>query len=648
MIDITDISVQFGGKYLFEDVSFKINSGDKSALVGANGSGKSSLLKILYGQLQPENGKIHKQKRTTIGYLPQDNVIHSGKTLIEEASSALSDITELQIKEKAITEALSSNSIELDEQQDLVNNLGEVHQRLEDLDSYSASSNVEKILVGLGFEKNDFNRLTDEFSGGWQMRIALAKILISQNDLLLLDEPTNHLDIDSLEWLITFLKTYKGALIIVSHDKHFILQTTSRTYELFNRKFSIFNGNYEAYLKYKDERDEQLIHKYEQQQKKVKETKRFIERFRYKNTKAKQVQSRIKQLEKLETIELPQNESDIKIYFPEPPKSGKVNIELISIKKSYGENLIFNGVDLLVNRGEKIAFVGPNGAGKTTLAKIIAGKLEYNNGQKILGHNTIISYYAQDVADNLQPDIDIIETVDGIAENKTIGELRSILGAFLFQGDDVFKKVGVLSGGEKSRVALAKILLTKSNFIVLDEPTNHLDISSKKVLQQALINFNGSLILVSHDVDFLQPIVDRVIEIRKGVINSYSGGIDYYLRKREETAYKEIEKEEMNEDEKAISKKELKRLEAEKRQAKYKATKGLISEISQLEKTIEHLEKKGKDLENILAKSETYNDPKKAFLLNKEFKIINEELSEVTRKWEELNEKLLNIESQFD
>ncbi|GAG96022.1 unnamed protein product, partial [marine sediment metagenome] len=285
-------------------------------------------------------------------------------------------------------------------------------------------------------------------------------------------------------------------------------------------------------LKFKDERDEQLIHKYELQQKKIKETKRFIERFRYKNTKAKQVQSRIKQLEKLETIELPQNESDIKIRFLEPPKSGKVNIELISLVKSYGDNEIFRGVDFVVNRQEKIAFVGPNGAGKTTLAKIIAGNLDYNNGERILGHNTIISYYAQDVADNLQPDIDIIETVDGIAEEKTIGELRSILGAFLFQGDDVFKKVGVLSGGEKSRVALAKILLTKSNFIVLDEPTNHLDISSKKVLQQALINFNGSLILVSHDVDFLLPIVSRVVEIRKGKIQTFSGGIDYYLQKR--------------------------------------------------------------------------------------------------------------------
>ena len=648
MIDISGISLQFGGKYLFQNVSYRINSGDKAALVGANGSGKSSLLKILFGQLQPENGTISKQKRTSIGYLPQDHVIHSGKTLIGEASSALSDITSLQNKEHELTEALSEKSISLDEQQDLINNLGEVHQRLEELDSYSASSNVEKILVGLGFEESDFNRLTDEFSGGWQMRIALAKILISQNDLLLLDEPTNHLDIDSLEWLITFLKSYNGAMIIVSHDKHFIMQTTSKTYELFNNKFSIFSGNYNAYLKYKDERDEQLIHKYELQQKKIKETKRFIERFRYKNTKAKQVQSRIKQLEKLETIELPQNESDIKISFPEPPKSGKVNIELISIKKSYGDNKIFRGVDFTVNRGEKIAFVGPNGAGKTTLAKITAGNLDYNSGERILGHNTIISYYAQDVADNLQPDIDIIETADGIAEDKTIGELRSILGAFLFKGDDVFKKVGVLSGGEKSRVALAKILLTKSNFIVLDEPTNHLDISSKKVLQQALINFSGSLILVSHDVDFLLPIVSKVVEIRKGDIQTFAGGIDYYLHKREELNINDTEEIIIRDNETVTTKKEQKRIEAEKRQAKYNATKDLISEIALLEKKIEELEEKERNLENALTKPEIYNDPKKAFASNKEFQIIKEELSGVTTKWEDLSEELINIESQFE
>jgi ATP-binding cassette, subfamily F, member 3 len=648
MIDLSNISLQFGGKYLFQNVSFKINSGDKAALVGANGSGKSSLLKIISGKLQPEKGLLSKQKRTTVGYLPQDHVVHKGKTLIDEAMSALWNIIELRNKEKELTDILSNSNISHEQQEDLVNGLGEVHRRLEELDSYSASSKVEKILTGLGFDENDFSRLTDEFSGGWQMRIALAKILISQNDLLLLDEPTNHLDLDSLEWLIKFLKNYRGALIIVSHDKHFLLETTSKTFEIFNRSFSIFNGNYNAYLEFKDERDEQLINMFNLQQKKIKDTERFIERFRYKNTKAKQVQSRIKQLEKLESIELPQYEKIIKINFPEPPKSGRVNIELDAIEKSYGNNLIFNGIDFKVEKGDKIAFVGPNGAGKTTLAKIIAGKLDFNGGERNLGYNTIISYYAQDVADNLQKDIDIIETIDGIAEDKTIGNLRTILGTFLFHGDDVFKKVGVLSGGEKSRVALAKILLTKANFIILDEPTNHLDISSKKVLQQALVNFNGSLILVSHDVDFLQPIVNKVVEIRKGKIKIFSGGIDYYLIKREEIKADEQEEKESIEKVNEITKKGQKRIEAEKRQAKYDATKNLLSQIKEVEKRIEDLEKEEQKLEQALVDPKTYSEPEKVADLNKDFINVKNELAEFMKEWEELSARLLEIESKFE
>jgi len=647
LIDVTGISLQFDGNYLFRDVSFKINSGDKAALVGANGSGKTSFLKLLSNDLQPEKGNIFKQKQTSVGYLPQDNVIHSGKSLIDESSSALSDITMLREKEQDLTDALSNEKISEEERNDIVNNLGEVHQRLEELESYSANSKVEKILVGLGFEEIDFPRLTNEFSGGWQMRIALAKLLISQNDLLLLDEPTNHLDLDSLEWLVDFLKNYNGALIIVSHDKHFITETTSKTYEIYNQKFSVYNRDYNSFLNFKDERDQQLIHRNEIQQKKIKETKRFIERFRYKNTKAKQVQSRIKQLQKLESIELPQDESNIKINFPEPPKSGKLNIELSAIKKSYGSNVIFSSLDLQVNRGEKIAFVGPNGSGKTTLAKIIAAKIDFDSGDHNVGYNTSISYYAQDVADNLQRDIDLIETVDGIAENKSVRELRSILGAFLFKGDDVFKKVNVLSGGEKSRLALAKILLTKSNFIILDEPTNHLDMSSKKVLQQALINFNGSLILVSHDVDFLHPIVDKVIEVRKGDIKIFNGGIDYYLFKKKELTKTENEQMYSNDREPVLNKKNQKRIEAERRQARYNATKDLVKKISLVEKEIELFDKKEKQLERFLADPDSYKDPQKVSELNEEFKNVKLKLSAVLKTWESLNEELQNIESDF-
>ncbi len=534
MIDLSNISLQFSGRYLFRDVNFRINAGDKISLVGANGTGKSSLLKIINGTLQPESGKVLMQKNVSIGYLPQENVTHLDKTLFEEAKSALSGITFLQQKEKELIDKLSSQPIVAEVRDDLVNQLGEVHHRLEELGSYSIEANIEKILTGLGFEENDFERLTNQFSGGWQMRIALAKILISQNDILLLDEPTNHLDFDSLEWLISFLKNYRGSLLIVSHDKHFVNEVTTKTLEIYLTKFNSFNGNYDAFLKYKEERDAQVENLFIQQQKKIKETEKFVERFRYKATKAKQVQSRIKQLEKIELVQLPESNSEIELRFPEPPKSGKINIELKSVSKFYDDKKVFENLDFQIERGDKIAFVGPNGSGKSTLSKIIAGIIDINKGERIVGHNTIISYYAQDVADNLNPNLDIIESVDGIAEDKTIGQLRSILGSFLFTGDDVFKKVGVLSGGEKSRVALARILLTKSNLIVLDEPTNHLDISSKNILQKALADFKGSLILVSHDVDFLTPIVNKVVEIRKNSFKIFLGGIDDYLYKRKQ------------------------------------------------------------------------------------------------------------------
>lgn len=648
MIDLSNISLQFSGKYLFKDVNYKISSGDKISLVGANGTGKSSILKIIAGLLQPESGEVLKQKRIAIGYLPQDSVTHRGKTLLEEASSALTDIIELQKKETSLAEALANPNLTEEEQMDLAHQLGEVHHKLDGLDSYSAESKVEKILIGLGFDEEDFSRLTDEFSGGWQMRIALAKILISQNDILLLDEPTNHLDIDSLEWLIDFLKAYKGGLLIVSHDKNFITQVTNRTLEIFLGKFFTFKGDYEAYIKYKIERDELTVHQYEQQQKKLKETQKFIERFRYKATKSRQVQSRIKQLDKVELIELPEDKSEINIRFSEPPQSGRTPIKLISINKSYGDKKVFQGIDFEIEKGEKIAFVGPNGAGKSTLAKITAGVIDYNSGERILGHNTIISYYAQDVADNLNPTLDIIETVDGIDVNKTVGQLRSLLGSFLFSGDDVFKKVGVLSGGEKSRVALCKILLTKANFIILDEPTNHLDYTSKLILQKALIDFNGSLILVSHDVDFLRPIASKVIDIRKGKLKTYLGDIDYFLSKRDLSSLERdtvvVEKKEKVE---TINRKDQKRLEAELRQQKHNATKNLVKEISSWEIKISSYENLVKDLERKLADPSIYNDGAAAKDITNRFNKAKSELEQANKKWEKLTEKLLEIESQF-
>lgn len=647
MIDLVNISLQFNGKYLFRDINYRISSGDRISLVGANGTGKTSILRIINGEIEPESGNLHKQKNISIGYLPQDQVTHSGRTLITEAQSALSDIVQLQEKEKYLSQALSNSKLTDEERNDLINQLGEVHHRLEELDSFSASSKVEKILLGLGFEESDFEKLTNHFSGGWQMRIALAKILIRQNDLLLMDEPTNHLDLDSLEWLMDFLKNFKGALVIVSHDKNFINQLTNKTLEIFNNNFFSYTGDYDSYIRYKQERDEQTIQLYEQQQRKLKDTQRFIERFRYKNTKAKQVQSRIKQLEKIELIELPEDKAEINIRFPEPQQSGRVNIELKNIAKSYGSNRVFESAEFKVDRGEKIAFVGPNGAGKTTLAKIIAGVIDFDKGDRVIGHNTLISYYAQDVADNLNPELDILETLDGIAPDKTLGQLRSLLGSFLFIGDDVFKKAGVLSGGEKSRVALCKILLTKSNLIILDEPTNHLDYSSKKILQNALINFNGSLILVSHDVDFLRPVVNRVVDIRKGIIKNYPGNIDYYLSKREELKLSEIVNNKKIIKDDTLSRKELKRIEAEQRQQKYLATKDLLKRISEAESKISELERLTKQLELNLTDPKTYSNPELAKETTKKFNSAKTELEDILFQWEMMNEKLAEIESQF-
>ena len=646
MIDLSNISLQFNGRYLYKEINYKINAGDRISLVGANGTGKTSLLRIISGVLRPEAGNVYRQKGITIGYLPQENVTHKGKTLIDEAFSALTDIISLREKEEYLSEKLLDSNLIEDERQDVINQLGEVHHRLEELDSYSADARVEKILTGLGFDEREFRKKTDEFSGGWQMRIALAKILISQNDILLLDEPTNHLDLDSLEWLINFLKNYKGAIVVVSHDKHFVDEITNKTLEIFLGRFNTFNGNYEAYLKFKEERDALLIQQYEQQQKKIKETERFIERFRYKATKARQVQSRIKQLEKVELVELPEEAGKIKLKFPEPPSSGRINIELLTLSKSYGNNKVLNNINFSIERGEKIAFVGPNGAGKSTLAKIIAGKINFDSGERKTGHNTIINYYAQDVADELDPNLDLIETLEESKPDKTPVFLRNLLGSFLFSGDDVFKQVGVLSGGEKSRVALAKILLTKSNLIILDEPTNHLDYSSKLILQSALKNFPGSLVLVSHDIDFLRPIVNKVVYIKNKELKIFPDGIDYFLSKRIELQV-ENEKNKSLKNFQGISRKEQKRIEAEKRQKKYQATKVLIKNVRQLELNISELEIKERQLEKELSHPELYNRPELMREKNLQFNSVKQELARLVEEWEKQTAELQNVEEKF-
>jgi len=645
MIDIKNLSIQFTGENLFENVNLKIGKHDKIALVGSNGKGKSTFLKLIYGIEKPETGEINKQKGIRIGYLPQDLISFRDKTLFEEVKSSMIELKTIIEKEKEILEALNKNNLSEIDRHELIESLGEIHNQKDNIDFYRAESKIKKVLTGLGFQEKDFHRLTQEFSGGLQMRIQLAKILLAENDLILLDEPTNHLDIDTLTWLEEFLCDYKGALIIVSHDRHFINKVTNKTLEIFNKQINFFPGTYDQYLNFKKEREAQLKALEKNREKKIKEIERFIERFRYKATKARQVQSRIKMLNKIESIELIEEEKNIELKFPEPPKSGIIPVELKNVYKFYDDLEVLKDINIKIERGEKIAVVGPNGAGKTTFAKIIGNKIDVSKGEVIYGHNTIISYYEQEVADSLNLEFDLIDTLEEINDELTPGQIRKLLGSFLFTGDDVFKKVKVLSGGEKSRLALARLLLTKSNLIILDEPTNHLDLSSKEILQKALIDFTGTLIIVSHDIDFLKPIVNKVFEIRNHNLKVYYGGIEYYLQKK----FEEVQEEKSN-DLKELPKqnrKEQKRLEAELRQKKYILTKDLKKELESSEKEIIRLEKLKSEIEYELTKPEIFSNPELAKEKNLEYEKVKNQLNIEYNRWEELNYKIEEIEKEF-
>lgn len=644
MIDLIDISVQFSGNYLFENLNLRINPGEKYALVGANGTGKSTLLKIINGKEEPESGQIFKQKGIKIGYLPQDFLHFKGERLFDEVKSIFKDALLLDKKENEINHKLASKVSDAEEQE-LIHELGDIHHQKEETGYYEIDSKIGKILSGLGFKESDFYRLTDEFSGGWQMRIELAKILLANNDIILLDEPTNHLDIDSLQWVVNFFKNYKGTLVLVSHDLHFVNSVTEKTIEIFNKRINIFNGVYAKYLEFKKERDEQLVNQLKNREREIKQLNRFIERFRYKASKARQVQSRIKMLEKLEDIEAPEFEKKIDIHFPEAERSGAIPIELNGISKTYTKEPVFENVDLQIYRGDKIAFVGPNGAGKTTLARIISGNLKPTSGIINIGNKTYISYYAQEVAEELNPEYDLVDTLAEVGDDLTPGRIRTILGSFLFSDDDVFKKVKVLSGGEKSRLALSKILIQRSNLIVLDEPTNHLDYDSKKVLQNAIMKFNGTLIIVSHDIDFIRPIANKVIEIRNSRIKEYPDDIDYYLFKVNEAKTKT---DEITTSKSKNLKKEEKRRLAELRQEKSKATVKIKKQLEDAELLIEKLEDEKVELESLMADPEIYNDPEKTKLSKIRYSELQNELDNAYETWTNLTAEIEQIESEFE
>lgn len=543
MINIHNLSVSFQGEFLFEKITFQLKAGDRVGLVGKNGAGKSTLLKIIAGEQEYDNGQIATDKEITIGFLKQDIDFVKGRTVLEESYEAFSDIKNFEKQLKEITLQLSERTdYESEGYHQLMVDLNEVQHQYEIHGGYNYQGETERILQGLGFQRVDFNKLTETFSGGWRMRIELAKLLLQNNDILLLDEPTNHLDIESILWLEEFLKNYSGAVVIVSHDRMFLDNVTNRTIEISLGKIYDYNKPYSQYLVLRNELREQQLASQKNQQKQIEQTEKLIDRFRAKSSKATMAQSLIKKLEKMDRIEVDEEDNKVMtLRFPVSKTPGKVVLEAENVSKNYGEKKVLTAVNLLVERDSKIAFVGQNGQGKSTLAKIIVGEIEHG-GNLTLGHNVQIGYFAQNQAEYLDGTKTVLDTMLDAANEKNRTLVRDILGAFLFRGDEVEKFVRVLSGGERNRLALAKLLLQPFNVLVMDEPTNHLDIKSKQVLKEALINFEGTLILVSHDRDFLQGLTNKVYEFKDHHIKEYLGDIDYFLEQRNLQNLREAEK----------------------------------------------------------------------------------------------------------
>ena len=534
MITINQVTHNFGKKVLFNKINCVINAHDRIALVGSNGSGKTTLLRMLMGELDSDGGSVDKAGYVSVGYLPQDGISVSGKTLFAEAESAFGDILELQKNLEKAEEEMLEMDTSADEYYDLIDLMGEWEQQLEDHEPAKMKSRIERILLGMGFNESDFERDTGEFSGGWQMRIALAKLLLQNPSLIILDEPTNHLDIVSQHWVEQYLKHYQGALIVISHDRAFLDEVTNRTLELKLGNLTTFKGNYSYYVGESDKRLETLRKAYANQQKEIKEVKDWINRFRSNVKKASMVQSRIKALEKMELISIPRDEKKMFFRFPKsPPASAKV-ITISDLHKAYGDNVIFDGLDLRIDKGDRIAVVGVNGAGKSTLARIMAGTEPYQSGEVEKGINTVLGYFAQSQADELDPNNSVLEEVEKAAIGNDDANPRGALGALLFSGDEALKKTSVLSGGEKNRVALAKMLMHPANCMVLDEPTNHLDIKSKEVLQEAINLYEGTVILVSHDRAFLDGVVNKVLEVSPGSTRMLTCNVSEYIQRLEQ------------------------------------------------------------------------------------------------------------------
>ena len=631
MLNISNLSISFQGEFLFSDVTFMLNGGNRVGIIGKNGAGKSTLLKILSGELSPDTGTISTDKETKIGYLKQDIDFVQGRSVLQEAYQAFDEIIKIEKEIDSINELLAQRTdYESDEYNILISKLNDYTHHYEILGGYSYKGDTEKILSGLGFKREDFIKLTDSFSGGWRMRIELAKLLLQKNDVLLLDEPTNHLDIESIILFENFLKNYSGAVAIISHDKMFLDNVTNRTIEIVGGRIYDYPKPYSAFLELRKEIIEQQISAQKNQEKMIQQTEKLIDKFRAKATKASMAQSLIKKLDKIERIEVDvQDNSVMSVQFPVSKQPGKVVLEIDNVSKKYGDKTILKNVNLLVERGSKIAFVGQNGQGKTTLAKMIINEIPFDGIIK-KGHNVEIGYFAQNQAHYLDKEAIILDIMNNAANDTNRTKVRDILGAFLFRGDDVEKKVKVLSGGERNRLALAKMLLSSFNVLVMDEPTNHLDIASKNVLKQALQLFEGTLIIVSHDRDFLQGLTEKVYEFKDQNIREYLGDIDFYLQQREVSNFREIEKNTQNT--KTPSENNTEKIISYEAQ---KERKKINNQINKIETKITDLEKEIASMDLQISENISISND---FLKNYELK--KQELDSLMEEWEELSLKL--------
>jgi len=645
LVTVLSLSLSFVGREILREVNFQVEPGDRIGLVGPNGSGKTSLLRMIVGELPPDKGEIRIAKGARVGYLPQDVYeVLSGRLLQFVMDSIPSRV---RMKEALrLTEASLANHPDPDGQVKLAAKLAEIHHQMIDLDTQYPVHSAEKILVGLGFKEEEFDRPMHSLSGGWKMRAALASLLYQSPDLLLLDEPTNHLDVPSVHWMEDFLRSYKGAMILICHDREFLNRQTERTISFEPEGMKFYSGNYEHYLKAREEESRVLEARAKHQEQKVKEAARFIERFRAKASKARQAQSKIKLVKKIELVETFQKRKTIRFSFPKVPRSGREVLSIQGLSKSFGPLTLYKDLNLRVMRGERVAIIGPNGAGKTTLLRLIAGEIQPDKGEAVLGHNVTTSYYAQHLSEMLDPNKTILAEVYQAVPHESVSFVRGVCGAFLFSGPDVDKSVGILSGGERARVSIAKILVKPGNFIVMDEPTNHLDIISSEILIDALQDFEGTLLFVSHNQSFVNRLATKIWDIRDSAIVEYPGTLPEYfdhLAGKEAEIAAEQDLREESEVENASSRqkrKTLRREKAEKRSVIAAALKPIQTRLRELEERIDEMEKRKVELEQLLADPDLFKDKGKSVPLLNEYGDTRKKLDELMARWEYQQEQL--------